>query len=107
VEVRWVRAGWGEVARWHGDANRPFKVLDLVIGFASRAEGCGGKIDVEAVYEKALKRLIEGAEELEASGVLFVNFQNRVASAQGCGGVQQVFEVFAWGTAVRWTKGNE
>jgi len=90
-----------------GDANRPFKVLGLVVGFASRGQGCQGKVDVEAVYEKALQRLTESAEALEASGLLFVNFQNRVASTQACGTSQQTFEVFAWGTAVRWVKTSE
>jgi uncharacterized protein YbjQ (UPF0145 family) len=84
-----------------GDANRPFKVLGLVVGFASKS----GNIDVEAVYEKALKRLTESAKELGASGLLFVNFQNRVAVApHPCGGTQQAFEVFAWGTAVQLVK---
>lgn len=87
-----------------GDANRPFKVIGLVIGFASISEGCQGKIDVEGVYETALKRLTESAKGQGANGLLFVNFQNRVASAQGCSGPKQAFEVFAWGTAVQWLK---
>jgi hypothetical protein len=90
--------------RSSGDANRPFRVIDLVVGFASKSEGCGGVIDVEDVYERALDRLTEGAREMGANGLLFVNFQSRVASSQGCGGPQQVFEVFAWGTAVLWVK---
>ena len=87
-----------------GDANRPFSVLDMVFGFASSNGGCQAKSSTEDVYEKALDRLIESAVEMEADGVLFVGFQNRVATAAGCFGPQQVFEVFAWGTAVRWTK---
>ncbi len=89
-----------------GDAGRPFKVLDLVVGFASKTEGCQGTIKVESVYRKALERLEEGASALDADGLLFVSFQSRVASAQGCGTAKQVFEVFAWGTAVQWVRGH-
>jgi uncharacterized protein YbjQ (UPF0145 family) len=86
-----------------GDAGRPFRAINLVVGFASKMEGCQGHIDIEDVYEQALKRLEEGAKELDANAILFVNFQNRVATGQGCTGPpKQVFEVFAWGTAVRW-----
>lgn len=85
-----------------GDADRAFRALGLVIGFASAGEGCQGTIDVESVYQTALKRLTESARARGADALLFVNFQNRVASAQACGGSKQAFEVFAWGTAVQW-----
>ena len=89
-----------------GDANRPFKALGLVVGFASIVAGWQGKIFVEVVYETALKRLKENAKALDAEGILFVNFQNRFATAKGCGGPKQAFEVFSWGTAVQWLKSN-
>ena len=74
--------------------------LGLVIGFASKTEGCRGSIDVEKTYRQALDRLIESARSKSANGVIGVCFQNRVASTAACVGQQQVFEVFAWGTAV-------
>ena len=90
-----------------GDANRPFKVLGLVVGYASRTRSLRGKLNPESVYEEALERLTESADEHNADGLLFVNFQSRVASDQGCSGPLQAFEVFAWGTAVRWVKTSE
>jgi uncharacterized protein YbjQ (UPF0145 family) len=78
-----------------------YQTIGLVVGFASKTEGCGGKIAIEDTYKAALKRLIESATASKANALLFVSFQNRVASTAGCGGAQQVFEVFAWGTAVR------
>jgi uncharacterized protein YbjQ (UPF0145 family) len=85
-----------------GGVSHQFEVLGLVVGFASRTEGCGGNLDVERVYHLALKRLIESAKAMGAVGLLFVNFQNHFAVARGCTGPRQAFEVFAWGTAVQW-----
>ncbi|WP_390614929.1 GYF domain-containing protein [Botrimarina colliarenosi] len=77
-----------------------YKTLGLVVGFSSRTEGCGGSVDVEKTYRQALDRLIESAKSRSANGLIGVSFQNRVASSTSCIGQQQVFEVFAWGTAV-------
>lgn len=78
-----------------------YQVIGLVVGFASKTEGCSGT-PIEPVYHLALKRLTEAAKQKGAAGLLFVNFQNRRAVSQGCTGPSQVFEVFAWGTAVSW-----
>lgn len=78
-----------------------YQVLGLVVGFASVSEGCSGGIKVEDTYQMALKRLTESATAKGADGVIFVNFQNRVAVNAGCTGTAQAFEVFAWGTAVK------
>jgi uncharacterized protein YbjQ (UPF0145 family) len=77
-----------------------YRTIGLVVGFASKTEGCGGKIAVEEVYKSALQRLVESAKSRKADALIYVSFQNRVASQAGCGSAQQVFEVFAWGTAV-------
>ena len=83
-----------------GAIGEPYRTLGMVIGFASATEGCGGGINGEQVYQTAMKRLQESATAMSANAVIFVSFQNRAASKQGCGGPSQVFEVFAWGTAV-------
>ncbi len=85
-----------------GGVCHKYQVLGLVVGFASKTEGCGTGTPVEEVYHLALKRLKEAAIQKGASGLLFVNFQNRVAVSNGCTGPKQAFEVFAWGTAVSW-----
>jgi hypothetical protein len=77
-----------------------YNTLGMVVSFASKADGCGGAISVESVYNTALQLLIQSALARGANGLIFVNFQNRVASQAGCGSSRQVFEVFAWGTAV-------
>ena len=91
----------GQVVVSSGPICADYHVLGLVVGFASKTEGCGGAIAVEAVYHTALQRLIEGARSRGANGLMHVSFQNRVASQAGCGSAQQVFEVFAWGTAIQ------
>lgn len=91
----------GEVVVSSGSICSEYNVLGLVVGFASKTEGCSGSIAVEGVYQTALQRLIEGARGRGANGLIHVNFQNRVASQAGCGSAKQVFEVFAWGTAIQ------
>lgn len=78
-----------------------YSTIGLVLGFASRTDGCSGKLAVEDTYKAALCRCIESAKAKRANGLIYVSFQNRVASHAGCGTAQQVFEVFAWGTAVQ------
>lgn len=78
-----------------------YEVLGMVIGFVSQTEGCSGGIPVENVYRSALQRLIESAQAVGANGLMHVNFQNRVANGIGCESNKKVFEVFAWGTAIR------
>lgn len=84
-----------------GAVCQQYQVLGLVVGFASVSEGCSGGIKVEDTYQMALKRLTESATAKGADGLIFVNFQNRVAVKAGCIGTAQAFEVFAWGTAVK------
>ena len=84
-----------------GSICESYATIGLVIGFASKTEGCSGKIAVEDTYKQALKRLIESAKAKKANGLINVAFQNRVASSAGCGAPNQVFEVFAWGTAIQ------
>jgi uncharacterized protein YbjQ (UPF0145 family) len=78
-----------------------YQTLGLVVGFASTTQGCQGKMNIEGTYKRALQRLVESAKSQGANGVIFVNFQNRVAWAPACMGSNQVFEVFSWGTAIR------
>ena len=84
-----------------GGISDPFDVIQVVIGFASREEGCGGALKVSDVYGEAYKRLVESAAASRADGVIFISFQNRFAASQACSGSKQVFEVFSWGTAIR------
>jgi outer membrane biosynthesis protein TonB len=96
-----TRPPLGDVVVSSGAICEDYDVIGLVVGFASKSEGCGGSIPVEKVYQSALQRLIESAKAMQANGLIFVDFQNRVASQAGCGSPTQVFEVFAWGTAIR------
>lgn len=84
-----------------GGVCEQYQVLGLVVGFASVSEGCSSGVNVEGTYQTALRRLTESATAQGADGLIFVNFQNRVAVKPGCTGPSQAFEVFAWGTAVK------
>lgn len=83
-----------------GPISEPHNTIGMVIAFASATEGFSKNISVESTYELALKQLIASAKAKKANGLINVSFQNRISASQGCGGPKQVFEVFAWGTAV-------
>ncbi len=70
------------------------------MAFSSKPEGFAGSLNFEDVYQTALERLKESAKSLGGNGLINVGFQNRIGSQAGCGGAKQVFEVFAWGTAI-------
>jgi len=84
-----------------GAVCQQYEVIGLVVGFASVSEGCDGGIKVEETYRIALKRMTESAAAQGADGLIYVNFQNRVAVKAGCAGTAQAFEDFAWGTAIK------
>jgi len=75
----------------------PYQTIGLVVGFASKTEGCGGKMAVEDTYKSALQRLIESAKSRKANALIYVSFQNRVASQAGCG----ILSATSWSPASR------
>jgi uncharacterized protein YbjQ (UPF0145 family) len=53
-------------------------------------------------YSKVAEQLQSNAANMGATAVVHASFDYRVAVSSGCGGGRQVFEVFAYGTAVKW-----
>ncbi len=79
-----------------GDLGRPFDSLGIVFGYSS-------SVDSNQVHQSALEDLKSNAAQLSADGLMFVHFQDRTTTKSLLFGLikQQVFEVFAWGTAVK------
>jgi len=84
-----------------GSIEEEYETIGLVVGFASSRQTWRGTVDVPKAYKASLQSLVESARARGADGVIHVSFQNRVAIGPGCAGSKQVFEVFAWGTAVK------
>lgn len=84
-----------------GNINQPYEVIGVVVSFASQEQGCNGELSTEAAYRNAVKRLEQSATEAGGDALIHINFQNRMAVATRCTATKQVFEVCAWGTAVK------
>ncbi len=83
-----------------GGICQPHETIGLVVGFASSPNS-------EAAFKRARERLLESAAAKQADGLIHVQFQSQKSRGQGCVlRNSQVLEVFAWGTAVRWTQND-
>jgi len=82
-----------------GDIKRDYEIIDLVFAYGdSTAEGCFGNCTPSQAYEKAAQILGHNAMGKGANAVINVRFDFRVAQDYRN---KQVFEVFAYGTAVK------
>lgn len=89
-----------------GPIDEKTETLGLVFAMgASVAEGCSDQINAIAAYQNANNELKKLAKEMNADAIVCINYQNRNAVSNSCGSRgKQVFEVYAWGTAVRFVK---
>ena len=82
-----------------GDIKGNYEIIDLVFAYGdSTAEGCFGSCTPPQAYEKASQLLAQSATGKGANAVINIRFDFRVAQNFRN---KQVFEVFAYGTAVK------
>ena len=92
-----------------GNINQPYEVIGVVHAVATRAPksgGCSGPggLPVQETYRVATEALTEAARASGGTGLIHVGYDYRLTSQSvGCNNSQAVFEVYAWGTAVRLT----
>jgi len=84
-----------------GDIGRPYEVIKLVTAYASSDEGFSGRISGGEAYEAAIRRLEQAASRLEADALIYVNLHGNMGVKRAFVGEVHMYEVFAWGTAVR------
>jgi Putative heavy-metal-binding len=84
-----------------GDFKEPYDIIDLVFAYGSSGEGFLKTANPLEAYGKVADQLRERAAKIGANGVVHAAFDYRTAVGAGCGSGKQVFEVFAYGTAVR------
>lgn len=80
--------------------DKKYEVLEIVFGYGSSGGLFKSANPMEA-YPKVRDQLKVSAEKLKADALIGVNFDYRVAVNTGCGSSSQVFEVFAYATAVK------
>lgn len=91
-----------------GNINEAYQVLGLVHAVVSRPAPkatCGGfgGLPVQDAYQQAADSLHASALASGGDGVIHVNFDYRLSQRSfGCGQAETpVFEVYAWGTAIK------
>lgn len=95
-----------------GNINDPYDVLGIVNAVVSRPAtrgGCGGSggLPVQEVYQEAGRSLHAAAIASGGDGVIHVGFDYRLSSTNlGCNQTAPVFEVYAWGTAIKLRRGE-
>lgn len=81
--------------------NKNYEIIDIIFAYGSSDEKFFKTANPLEAYPKVREQLREEAIKLGADAVIGTHFDYRVAMKQGCGGVGQSFEVFAYGTAIK------
>ena len=84
-----------------GDIKDNYQVLDLVFASGNSTEGFLKNCQPIDAYQKVAQLLAKTASSIGADGVINIRFDFRVAATQGVFSPNQVFEVYAYGTAVK------
>lgn len=79
------------------DINKSYEVVEIIFAYGNTKKSSN---PIEA-YSNARESLKNEAEKLEADAVVGSSFNYRDAPKQGCGGPSPIFEVYAYGTAVK------
>jgi hypothetical protein len=84
-----------------GDIHKEYTIIDTVFAYGSSDQGFLKSANPVEAYEKVGELLKERAKKMGADGIAFTTFDYRVAVKSGCMSNNQSFEVFAYGTAVK------
>jgi len=84
-----------------GDLKEPYDIIDVVFAYGSSGEGFLKTANPIEAYGKVADQLRERAAKVGANGIVNASFDYRMAVGSGCSSGKQVFEVFAYVTAVK------
>ena len=85
-----------------GDIKEDYEIIDAIFAFDSCAAGVFRGADPSQAFEKVKVALRNKCAMLNGHAVINCQFDYRVALGEGVfGASKQVFEIFAYGTAVR------
>jgi hypothetical protein len=91
----------GNVILSTGDIRRDYEIIDTVFAYGSSHEGFLKSANPIEAYQKVGDVLKQNAKKKGADGIVFTTFDYRVAVKSGCMSSGQSFEVFAYGTAIK------
>lgn len=86
-----------------GDLGHSYQVIDTIFAIDSNKEGFLSGADPNIAFNGVKEQLRRKCASIGGDAVIFCQFQYRVAVDTGLRGTKQVVEIFAYGTAVRFT----
>jgi uncharacterized protein YbjQ (UPF0145 family) len=84
-----------------GEVQYQYRVIDVVFAYGNSSQSFFKDANPMEAYQRVSVMLEQAAAQIGANAVLWVKYDYRVALTQGLIGPNQVFEVFAYGTAVK------
>ena len=84
-----------------GEAPTNYQIIDVVFAYGNSSQTFFKGANPMEAYQRVSDMLEQAAAQIGANAVLWVKYDYRVAINQGLVLTNQVFEVFAYGTAVR------
>ena len=80
-----------------GDLKQNYSIIDIIFTYGSTKEGFFGGTNTNKAFEDVKAELSKKCEAIGGDAVINCRFEHRVA----VDGRKQVFELFAYGTAVK------
>lgn len=84
-----------------GEVPFSYEIIDIVFAYSNSSENFFQGANPIQAYEEVSNVLEQTAAQMGADAVIWIKYDYRVALNQGPLGPNQVFEVFAYGTAVK------
>lgn len=84
-----------------GDVPFDYEIIDVIFAYGNSSESLFQGANPMQAYERVSMRLEQIAAQMGADAVIWIRYDYRVALNQGLIASNQVFEVFAYGTAVK------
>src|SRR5215211_652990 len=84
-----------------GEVQYQYRVIDVVFAYGNSSQSFFKGVNPMEAYQRVSTMLEQAAAQVGANAVLWVKYDYRVSLTQGFLTTNQVFEVFAYGTAVK------
>ena len=84
-----------------GDIRRDYEIIDVVFAMDSHTQGMFSGVDPNKAFQGVKKQLASRCESLKGHAVINCQFEYRAAQSDGIMSKKQVFEIFAYGTVVK------
>lgn len=89
-----------------GDTKRNYEIIDVVFAMDSFSPGMFSSDDPNKAFQGVRKQLVSKCVSLKGDAVIHCHFDYRPSQGDGVMSKKQVFELFAYGTVVKFVSEN-